>query len=111
MSRQKQSAERREYSAEPSCLVTVDTRHASYIFRASAKWAVVGKIAARASCTSGALHAAIRCAAKLFGLTNPSIDQLHAELVLQEVSGYDRMRPGFRQWVVTLKGKGGAAAS
>lgn len=90
----------------PACIVTVDERHASYIFRATAKWSIAGKIEARASCTRGPMHAAIRCAAKIFGLTHPSIDQLEAEMVLQEVAGYEKFRPGFRQWIATLKGKG-----
>lgn len=92
------------------CLVTVDTRHASYVFRASAKWTVGGKIEARASCTSGALHAAIRCAAKMFGLTSPSITQLEAVIALQEVSSYSLHRPGFRQWVAVLAKEEGAAS-
>lgn len=96
-----------QVKAPLACIVTVDTRHDDH--RASAKWAVVGKIAARASCTSGALHAAIRCAAKMFGLTDPSITQLKAEIVLQEVAGYATARPGFRQWIAVLKGKGSAS--
>lgn len=87
-----------------ACIVTVDMRDGANVYRASAKWAVVGKIMARASCTSGPLHAAIRCAAKMFGLTNPSIVQLEAEIVLQEVAGYEKGRPGFRQWIAALKG-------
>ncbi len=102
-------AKREGQRAESARIVTVDTRHASYVFRASAKWSVVGKIAARASCTSGALHAAIRCASKMFGLTDPSITQLEAELVLQEVANFEKGRPGFRQWIVVLKGKGAAS--
>lgn len=95
--------------APNACIVTVDTRHASYVFRASAKWTITGKIEARASCTSGALHAAIRCASKMFGLFDPSITQLEAELVLQEVATYSQHRPGFRQWIAVLKGKGAAS--
>lgn len=91
----------------PSCIVTVDTRHDDH--RASAKCTVIGKIQARASCTSGALHAAIRCAAKMFGLTNPSITQLEAQILLQEVATYSQHRPGFRQWIAVLKGKGAAS--
>lgn len=93
--------------AESACIVTVDTRHDDY--RASAKWTLTDKIAARASCTSGALHAAIRCAAKMFGLTDPSITQLEAQIVLQEVATYSQHRPGFRQWIAVLKGKGAAS--
>lgn len=93
--------------APPACIVTVDTRHDDH--RASAKWAIAGKIAARASCTSGALHAAIRCAAKMFGLFDPSIVQIEAQIVLQEVATYSQHRPGFRQWIAVLKGKGAAS--
>lgn len=102
-------AESKEQSAESACIVTVDTRDGANVFRASAKWTITGKIAARASCTSGAVHAAIRCASKMFGLTDPSITKLEAQIVLQEVATYSQHRPGFRQWIAVLKGKGAAS--
>ncbi|MBK8037655.1 MAG: hypothetical protein IPK22_11040 [Verrucomicrobiaceae bacterium] len=66
-----------------ACIVTVDVQGLTNHYRAYAKWTVNGKIAARASSRRGRVHAAIRCASKMFGLTDPSITQLEAELVLQ----------------------------
>lgn len=87
-----------------SCIVTVDERNSYDTNNAVARLSLGGKIVARASCTSGAKFAALRCAAKAFGICDVDFSNgLEKKITLTDCG---ESKPGYRVFTAERKGKG-----